>query len=386
MRSITLLVFAQRVTHSFSIAGLVTGVYAAGNATGGPILGRLVDRYGQTLVLLIAASASSMLMVTIALVPDDIPRPLLVALAAAIGIATPPMNGCARALLPSIVTDGDALRRTFAVEATGLELTFIAGPPLALGLAAVWSTRAALAIAGILILLGTAAFAKQPGSRHWNPPLPRHARPIGPLGSLSSPPMHTFAVLLVAVGVLFGATEVGVTACATRLGHTAESGLLLGLWGVGSLIGGIAVTRSGGGAQSRRGLMSILALLAVTHAALAAATGDLVALGAIIVVAGLAIAPAYASIYAMVDRYAPLGTVTEAFAWLATCVVAGTATGMAAGGELVQSFGPSCSFMLAGLSGAAALGILYFRSGSFTDPTASVGGGTIACVEGTVEL
>jgi MFS family permease len=73
MRSITLLVFAQRVTHSFSIARLVTGVYAAGNATGGPVLGRLVDRYGQTLVLLIAASASSVLMVTMALAPADIP-------------------------------------------------------------------------------------------------------------------------------------------------------------------------------------------------------------------------------------------------------------------------------------------------------------------------
>jgi MFS family permease len=366
MRSITLLVFAQGVTHSFAIAGLVTGVYAAGNATGGPVLGRLVDRYGQTLVLLISASASSVLMVTMALAPADIPRPLLVAVAAAIGIATPPVNGCVRALLPSIVTDGDALRRTFAIEATGLELTFIAGPPLALGLATLWSTRAALAFAGVLVLLGTSAFASQPGSRHWTPAPRRNRRTVG---SMSSSTMRTFAATLAAVGVLFGATEVGVTASATRLGHTAESGLLLGLWGVGSLIGGVVVTRSGGGAQGNRGLMSILALLAVAHGALAAATGNLLALGAIIVVAGLAIAPAFASIYAMVDRYAPLGTVTEAFAWLATCVVAGTATGMAAGGALTQSFGPSCAFILAGLSGAAAFAVVFLRSVSLTEPT-----------------
>jgi predicted MFS family arabinose efflux permease len=115
--------------------------------------------------------------------------------------------------------------------------------------------------------------------------------------------------------------------------------------------------------------MSILALLAVAHGALAAATGNLLALGAIIVVAGLAIAPAFASIYAMVDRYAPLGTVTEAFAWLATCVVAGTATGMAAGGALTQSFGPSCAFILAGLSGAAAFAVVFLRSVSLTEPT-----------------
>jgi hypothetical protein len=76
----------------------------------------------------------------------------------------------------------------------------------------------------------------------------------------------------------------------------------------------------------------------------------------------------------MVDRYAPLGTVTEAFAWLATCVVAGTATGMSAGGALAQSFGPSCAFILAGLSGTAALAVACLRSGSLTEPTAPTTG------------
>ena len=52
------------------------------------------------------------------------------------------------------------------------------------------------------------------------------------------------------------------------------------------------------------------------------------ALGVLLVVAGAAIAPTYATVYAMVDDVAPEGTVTEASAWLATAVAVGAALGV----------------------------------------------------------
>ena len=51
MLSIGLLVHAQHLTGSFAAAGVVTGVYAIALGVGGPLLGQLVDRRGQTLVL-----------------------------------------------------------------------------------------------------------------------------------------------------------------------------------------------------------------------------------------------------------------------------------------------------------------------------------------------
>jgi hypothetical protein len=42
--------------------------------------------------------------------------------------------------------------------------------------------------------------------------------------------------------VVFGATEVSVTAAAHALGGTAAAGPLLGLWGAGSFVGGIVAT------------------------------------------------------------------------------------------------------------------------------------------------
>jgi MFS family permease len=358
MLSIVLLVHTQRLTGSFAIAGLVTGSYTVGIAVSAPILGRLADRCGQLVVLIGTALAASVLLSAMALVPASVPRAVLVVLAAGIGLATPPLGGCVRALLPEILPAAEALPAVYAVESSALELTFIFGPPLALGLAALWSTRAALASAGLVLLAAAAGFATRPASRRWRPPPAGRRRG----GALRPPAMRTLVVVMTAVGVLFGATEVGVTAAATRLGRTDSAGLLLALWGVGSMAGGVVATRRGGGARSVRGLALILAALALGHAALAVTTSSLVAVGAVLLVAGIAISPAYATVYTMVGRAAPEGTVTEAFAWLSTAVVTGGSAGNAAAGALAQGTGVAAAFVLAGAAGALAVVIAVLRS------------------------
>jgi len=133
-------------------------------------------------------------------------------------------------------------------------------------------------------------------------------------------------------------------------------------WGLGSLAGGLVAARRGGGAHRAAGLARILAALALGHAALAVTTTSLMAMGPMLLVAGVAIAPAYATINAMADQAAPEGTVTEAFAWLSTAVVSGTSAGTAAAGVLAQNAGPGAAFVLAGLAGALAVAITMRRS------------------------
>ena len=58
MLTIGLLVHVEHVTGSFAAAGLVSGTLAVAQGAGGPALGRLVDRRGQTAVLLAAALVS----------------------------------------------------------------------------------------------------------------------------------------------------------------------------------------------------------------------------------------------------------------------------------------------------------------------------------------
>ena len=155
-------------------------------------------------------------------------------------------------------------------------------------------------------------------------------------------------------GVVFGATEVGVTASATHIAGATAAAPLLGLWGAGSLVGGFVVTRLGARFESARHLPALLGALAVTHGALLAGTGSLPLMGAILLLAGATIAPTAAGIYAMVDRFAPAGTHTEAFSWLFTSSSAGAAAGAGIAGVLAQGAGPGAVFAFAGVAGGLA--------------------------------
>jgi predicted MFS family arabinose efflux permease len=361
MFSIALLVHAQQLTGSFAVAGAVSGAYAISGAISAPVLGRLVDRCGQTRILVCGATVTALVLVTTGLLPSSTPAPLLVVLAAATGLASPPLAACVRTLLPTIVAEPSGVRALFAFESTVLELTFVFGPPIALGLGALWSTGAALALSGLVMLASTLAFAAQPASRRWRPD-PGASRARG--GSLRSAAMRTLVLVLFGTGAVFGATDVGVTAACKALGSATAAGPLLGLWGLGSLFGGVITTRLGGGARRAAGLTGLLGALALGHGALMLTTGSVLAMGALITLAGATIAPTVASVYAMVDSAAAEGGRTEAFSWVMTASSTGAAAGAAVAGILGQSAGAPAVFMFAGASGG--LAVLVAALGSRT--------------------
>jgi MFS family permease len=359
MLSIGLLVHAKHLTGSFAAAGVVDGAYALSLGVGGPLLGRLVDRRGQTTVLLVSASAAAAVLGALALLPAGTPVGALVALAAALGLASPPTGACMRTLFSGLLGDPGALRSAYAVDATAVELTWILGPPLALGVGALWSSGGALASAGSVLFVSTAFFATQPASRSWRPE-PGAFRAPG--GALRTPAMRTLVIALTGAGWVFGAVQIAVAAATDALGSTAAAGPLLGIWGVGSLIGGLLAARLGGGARSAAGLSLVLGALALGHLSLVATAGSIAAMAVVLLLAGMAIAPTYATVHAMVDGAAPPGTATEAFAWLATAIAIGAAAGAATAGALAESAGPASAFALAGGAGLVAMLATALRS------------------------
>jgi predicted MFS family arabinose efflux permease len=244
------------------------------------------------------------------------------------------------------------VQAAYAVDATASELTWVSGPPVALGLGVLWSTGAALAIGGLVALVATIAFAVQPASRGWRPS-GLSARPRG--GSLRAPAMRTLVVVLIAVGMLFGAVEVAITGAAESLGTKSLAAPLMALWGAGSLAGGLLAARAASRPRDTKDLMFLLGALMLGHASLVTAVGSAYALGALLLLAGAAIAPTYTAVYAIVDRVTPAGTLTEAFAWLTTAVAVGSAVGAALAGSLADSAGPAAVFAFAGAAGALAL-------------------------------
>jgi predicted MFS family arabinose efflux permease len=358
MLSIGLLVDVRHLTGSLAAAGLVTGVYAVAEGVGGPVLGHLVDRGARTAVLVASAGVAAGLLVVTALMATGVPLIALVALAAGIGFATPPVGACLRTQLVTLLSNPEELRRAYALETSIVELTYVFGPPVALCVGELWSTGAALGAAGLVLLAATVVFAAQPSSgRRQSAPSNRPSR-----RAMSSPAMRTLVVVLFAVGTLLGADEVAVIAAARTLHNTAAAAPLFAVWGAGSLVGGLLVARLGGGVRTASCLALLLGALTAGHLALIPADGSVLGLAAVLFLAGGTIAPTEAAVYAMVDQAAPAGTLTEAFAWLATAMAVGGALGAAGAGAIADRAGPTASFALGGAAGIVALVATLLRS------------------------
>src|ERR687887_520705 len=82
MLSIGLLVHARHLTGSFAAAGVVTGVYAVALGVG-------------------------------ALLHPGVPVALVVSLAAAMGLVSPPLGACVRTVLPGLIEDPEAARAAY---------------------------------------------------------------------------------------------------------------------------------------------------------------------------------------------------------------------------------------------------------------------------------
>jgi MFS family permease len=342
---VLLLVHARELTGSFAVGGAAAGANALAMAAGGPLLGRLVDRRGQTMVLAGSAALCAAALLGAAALPHGASALAIAALAAAAGATQPPLNACARGLWPAIMRDESRLHAAYGLETAALEITYIIGPAALLGLAALASTATAVAVCAAHIALGTALFAALRVSRGWRPEGVRR----GAGGALSSPGLRTLMAICVLIGALLCGVEVAIPAA--MMDTPGAIGPLLALWGVGSLAGGLLVARAGG-VQGARGFALALAGLAGGHLLLVAADGP-VALGALLVLAGAAVAPTFATTYALVNRVAPPGTITESFAWLSTALAIGLAAGGAGAGALADIAGARAAFAAA--AGAAAL-------------------------------
>jgi predicted MFS family arabinose efflux permease len=364
MLSIGLLVHASHLSGSFAVAGAVDGIYAVSLAVGGPLLGRVIDRRGQTRVLIPSAVAAALALGVYAALPVGTPLPAMFALTVAVGLATPPLGASIRAVLPQLLDDPAALRAAYAIDATAVELTWVTGPPLALLLATAASTAAALFGAAVVLLAGTLAFAAEPVSRSWRPAQGGERK----RGAMRSAALRTLVFALVGMGALTGAVQVGVAAATDTLGHAGAAGPLFGIWGAGSLVGGLVASRHGGGARTGRGLALIMGGLVAGHLLLVPGAGSIAGMGVALFAGGAAIAPTFATVFGMVDRAAPAGTETEAFAWLTTASALGGSVGAAVGGALAQGAGPAAAFLFAAAAGALAIAAVLSREPAAVAP------------------
>jgi hypothetical protein len=261
-----------------------------------------------------------------------------------------------RALWPELARGGDERHAAYALEGVTMEVIYISGPLIIVGAIGSWSITAALLVCAGTVLVGDLAFSAQRISREWR--APEHAeRHLA--GALRGGGVRVLIAVFALCGIAVGAVEVAVPATLEPLDQSSLTGPLLGLWGAGSLLGGLVVARVGAPVDAPRRLALLLTGWGAAHAALAFGTGAW-SLALLLTVAGAAIAPTIVCANGMLDRLAPPGTLTEAFTWTTAGMTAGIAVGAALAGAIVDSASPSLAFGL--LCGGGVLAALVVRA------------------------
>jgi MFS family permease len=352
MEVVAIILLLRAAELSYAEVGVVTGIGGVTLVITTPLIGRLVDRLGQTPVLVVTgvlslATQAGLLAAAVAgagVVP-------IAALAAAAGAVVPPVSPCMRTLWPELV-GRERLDTAYAFDALQLEVFFILGPLLAAGIASAVSPEAAYATSFSLDALGGLICASSRVSRRWRRPARDESGPG--TGVLATPGLRTLFAAIAVGAIALGALEIGIAAFAEREGSRSDTGWLFALWGVGSLAGGLWYGARRWRATADVRFLWVSAALAAGLAPLPLA-GSLPTFALLVVVAGLALAPSTAAAYSLIGELAPPDAMTEAYAWEIVAVVGGASIGAWVAGAMVEGLSVDAALACAPVFAAAAL-------------------------------
>ncbi len=318
----------QYATGSFAAGALLTSLHAMSEALVAPWGGRVLDRSEIGTGLRRALTAEACLLALMAVATwEHAPLLLLVFFALAIGGVPAAVPGGFLATLPTIVPT-DALASAFALDATLLEIEWMAAPPL-VSAAVLLGTP----VAALLLMAGVAVIAVLTVRRL---PLPRVR-----LTGVSSPTpwrrrsARFIYTLACAMGVALGAIDATLPPLMPDLGaRPAFAGFLAGVLAIASALGGFVYgTQAGRWPGTPRGQASallaifggLLLPLAFVHSIFWAAV--------VLIIAGALLAPMNALRQHLLQELLPTERRAEGFSLL----YASTGLGYAGGGLLTAA-------------------------------------------------
>jgi MFS family permease len=367
---LAILLYVREVTGSFAAAGACAGALALGGALGAPFQGRLVDRRGVGMLVPLAAVHAAGLLAVWGAGAASATASVLAVLSLLAGAAIPPVSSVLRSRWPFLLADRPELvTGAFALDSVLIEAIFVVGPLLTTVVVATVGPQYALIVSATCVVAGTLTLMAGLKGRPGPEPTGAGGRALG-LGALADPGLRTLVFASLPVGFALGSIEVVLPAFSEAEGSKALAGVLLAVWSGGSGLAGLVWGARGGRYPLLAAHLRFAWLLPLAIAPLALASSPLM-MGALVVLAGLPIAPLIASRNQLVDRIAPAGTATEAFTWPLTALIGGVSLGAAVAGGVIESSSWSVAVLVAiGVSLAGAM-IVLLRRHTLVQPLAA---------------
>jgi len=348
MTGIGIITLLAQLRGSYALAGAVAATFVLTYALLSPQISRLVDRHGQSRVLPVATAVSVFGMaLLLAAAAWQAPTGTLFAGAVLAG-CMPSMSAMVRARWAALYRGQPRLQTAYALETVLDEVTFIAGPPLAVGLAVIVDPLAGLFAAAVLLALGVAALVLQRGSEPPLQPIDAGDRQGSAIGVAN---VRLLALLMVAMGVIVGTVDITSVAFAAQRGVPGAASVVLSAYALGSCVAGLVF-----GAVSLRWPLRRLLLLGGMATALSTLpllqVDGIAALAVAVLVAGMFFAPTMIVAMSIVERLVPAHRLTEGMTWLLAGLNVGVAMGAAGAGQIVDIAGARAGFGVA-VTGAA---------------------------------
>ncbi|MFD2840184.1 MFS transporter [Populibacterium corticicola] len=348
MVGIGIILMIEVLYNSYALGGKVSAAYVIAQAICSPQIAKLVDRYGQARIMrpfIVVSSLSLSALILAALTHQA--HWMLYLFAILTGATIGAVGAMVRARWSHVVNNPRDLHTAYSLESAIDEMIFVIGPIAATVLATSVSPWAGLVVPVVLMVFGGFWFLAQ---KDTEPPI------IAPvLGEkvptvLRNPAVLAVIAVFICTGVIFGAADVATIAFAEEQGNKGLSGLVLGVFALGSCISGLLYgARQWGSALWKRFVVGIVAL-GVMVCLFFVAT-NLWMLAATMFLAGFAISPTLINGNNVIQLVVSPRQLTEGLTWVGTALGVGVSLGSSVAGVRIDEAGAHSGFSVVVIAG-----------------------------------
>ncbi|MCZ7853876.1 MFS transporter [Agrobacterium salinitolerans] len=329
-------------THGeYWLAGAVSATFALTNAALSPQISRLVDRKGQSKVLIPATIVSVIAFALLIIATNQKWPAWTLFLSAFLAAAMPSIPAMMRARWTEIFRDRPELNTAFAFESAADELVYISGASLSVGLAVSLFPEAGMMISTTFLAFGTFAFLLQRSTEPKVRPVESGRRQRS---AIFLRPVQIITLALIFVGSTFATAEVSAVAITKALGQPEAASLVIGVYAIGSFVVGLILGALNPKMPLQRQLLIAVSVLALTALPLLVANTSVALLAFAVFLSGVAISPIFITSFGLIERRVPESMLTEGVTWVMTGIGIGMALGAFVSGWVIDNFGPDNGF------------------------------------------